>query len=875
MVRNSADLTALDPMAGARKRDLKPEDDRRTPAARLAVARQQFVAEIKRGLGGRAAHARFSDRVDDLIRQVVAAALSGAARNQAAEAAAPPSVAVAALGGYGRRTLCLHSDIDLLVVFGHRIGEPEERFLKAVLHPLWDLGLTVGHQVRALSEAVEIEADNPEFLLSQLDARFLAGDALVFEQVDRRLPGLGRDIREEAIAALLRLTEERHAAYNDTIHQLEPDVKESPGGLRDIVAAQLLASLADDPASLDEDALEQAENFLLRVRSLLHLEARRNANVLSHELQEKAAERLRFDGGDPHQRVEALMSRYFVHGRVVARALGRAINRATPTPIFATVPDVAPNLRVTASGVEFVEPEKAANEPATWLAAFEVALDRGIPVGDNALSLIERRGGRYALVDFLPTTSDRQRVVRLLRPRQGLYARLSEMHDCGLLGRLLPGFSKISSRVIRDFYHKYTVDEHTLLTVRGLERLLAYQHGPGNGRFAGLLSELHTPEYLVLALLFHDVGKWKEDNHAEESVRMAQVMLDQYEVPSDARHDVEFLIGQHLQMSQVTFRRDNEDPQVIRQFAALVGTDERLKMLTLLTLVDIGAVSPTTLTPWKEDLLWRVYVETYNELTLAYGDEVIEQGEAAVAALLASRPPDLTEHELTRFLEGFPRRYLTVVDPAHVYQHARLARDIHRDEVHLFFEQKGEVWELAVVTLDKSQLFSNICGTLSYFGMDILRGSAMTSQVGLVLDTFQFSDQEGFFRCNADGQTQFERLLGAVVAGHEDISARLARKERGPMHRRGPGRVTPIVHFDNEESDGYTVLEIVAQDALGLLHRVSRVISNHGCDVDLVLISTEGNKAIDVFHLTQSAAKLPRSVQTSLRDDLERMLQEG
>jgi [protein-PII] uridylyltransferase len=379
----------------------------------------------------------------------------------------------------------------------------------------------------------------------------------------------------------------------------------------------------------------------------------------------------------------------------------------------------------------------------------------------------------------------------------------------------------------------------------------------------------------VLSLLFHDVGKWKDDNHAEESVRMVQTVLDRLEVSPEGRQDVEFLIGQHLQMSRAAFRRDSEDPAVVRQFAALVGTEERLKMLCLMTVVDVEAVSTETLTAWKEELLWRLYVDTYNHLTLGYGDEMIERGQAAVAALQATRPGDLTEAELARFLEGFPQRYLAFFDAVHIYRHARLSRDIHPDEVHLFLEQKGEVWELSVVTLDKPYLFSNISGVLSYFGMDILRGSAMTSPAGLVLDIFQFTDHEGFFRFNPDATPQFEKLLQDVVAGRQDVTELLQRKESGLRHRRGPRRVSPVVNFDNEHSQRYTVLEIVAQDALGLLYRISRVISRHGCDVDLVLISTEGNKAIDVFHLTKAAAKLSEPAQMALKEDLERMLEEG
>jgi [protein-PII] uridylyltransferase len=838
-----------------------PADDRRTPRERLAEARGQFTVEIERGAGGRAAHARFSDRIDDLIRDLVATAL----------AETPAALAVAALGGYGRRALSLHSDIDLLLVFGGPIGAGEERVLKAILHPLWDLGLTVGHQVRTVDEASAIDVDDPEFLLAQVDARLLAGDPLIFEAVDRRAPGLAGEARDHVIEALLRLTTERYGAFNDTIYQLEPDVKESPGGLRDVMAARLLASLAHDPAAIDEDGLEQAENFVLRVRSLLHLDGRRNANVLSHELQERVAERLRFSGADAQQRVEALMSRWFAHARTVARALETAIVRVTPGPQALPV-TVGPNIQIVAEAVTFVDPARAAAQPASWLDAFALALDHGVPVSPDALALIESRGSRYGASDVLPTVAARRRFVGLLAPRRGLSATLSAMHDCGLLGRLIDGFDRIRGRVIRDFYHRYTVDEHTLLAVRGLERLLDPR---GRVRFAGLLAEVAAPEWLVLALLLHDVGKWKDADHAEESVRLAQGVLDDLEIEPDDRPEIEFLIGRHLEMSRVAFRRDTEDPRVIEAFAELVGTEARLKMLCLVTLVDIEAVGPGTLTPWKEELLWDVYVRTYNHLTHGYGDQTIAGDDAGVAALVAGRPPDLEPHELSRFVEGFPRRYLTSVDPARIHAHARLARGIAGDEVRIALDPRGDVWELAVVTTDQPRLFANICGTLAWLGMDILRGSVMTSTGGLVLDVFQFADRDHFLARNADGRARFAQLLTDVVAGREDISQRLARQAHGPRHRRAPQRVAPIVHVDHASSPTYTIVEIVAADAPGLLHRLGRTVSAHGCAVELVLIATEGHRAIDVFHLTHAGAKLPRPVHTALKADLERSLQEG
>jgi [protein-PII] uridylyltransferase len=421
--------------------------------------------------------------------------------------------------------------------------------------------------------------------------------------------------------------------------------------------------------------------------------------------------------------------------------------------------------------------------------------------------------------------------------------------------------------VTRDFYHRYTVDEHTLLTIRGIERLLGGEQ-PARGRFSSVLTELRAPELLGLALLYHDVGKWRDEQHAEESVRMAQAMLDRMEIVPAARQDVEFLIAQHLQMSRAAFRRDSDDPAVVRQFAQLVGTEERLKMLCLLTLVDIEAVNAAVLTPWKEELLWRLYVNTYNELTFGYGDEVIEHGQAAVAALEARRPADISAEELTQFLEGFPQRYLTLCEPERIYGHVRLARDIRADAVHSSLERKGDVWELTLITLDKPFLFSNVSGVLAYYGMNILRGAAMTNPAGLVLDVFQFTDGQSFLRLNRAAAQELRRTLADVVAGRTDVAALIARKEAGVLNRRPPRAVEPAVLIDNEYSQRYTVLELVAEDAPGLLHRISRLISRHGCDVDLVLISTEGNRAIDVFHITKAGAKLAPVDQSALRDDL-------
>ena len=828
---------------------------------RLEAARDALSAATLAGEAGRDALANYAATVDGLVAELFADALGGT-----------PQAVVLAVGGYGRRHLCLHSDVDLLVLFGGPLSTSHEGALGELLHPLWDLGLTVGHQVRELNDFARIEADNPEFLLALVDARPIAGDRDLFDRFMERVQRA--ELHAHVVEALVALTDERHAPFNATFYQLEPDVKEAPGGLRDLAAVRAIARLTD-PALLqqgpsDSVRLDEAEEFLLRVRSILHLDARRNQNVLSHAMQERVAALLGYAGALPQARVERLMGDYFRHARGVARWL-EWIRRVAPVP-------VGPNLVKASDGIRFVDAGAAADRPESWLSAFQAAIDAGTAVSDETMASIQQHADRFSGQDLLPDSTRQAAWLEFLKPRPGLYARLSQMHDSGLLGRILPEFGAITCRVVRDFYHKYTVDEHTLLAIRTLERL-ATPAPPGSAtprereRFASLLQDLERSELLVLALLLHDVGKSGDEEHVAESVRLARDVFDRLALPADAREVVEFLIANHLQMSTVAFRRDTEDPETVRRFAAVVGVEERLKMLSLLTFADVDAVSLETLTPWKAELLWRLYVDTYNQLTLGYGDELIGHSQSEIAQAVGARHADLPAEEIARFLEGLPQRYLQLFDREAIARHVRLARDIQPDTVHVSLERKGSAWELTVVTLDKPFLFSNISGVLASFGMDILRGHAMTSPHGLVLDVFQFTDRERFLELNPGARDEFVAVLEKVVSGLVDVTVRLRRREQSPVHLR-PRRVTPVVHCDNHASQRYTIVEIVADDALGLLYRISRVMSQQGCDVDLVLMATEGHKAIDVFHITQAGAKLPPAAQDALVASLQRLLEE-
>jgi [protein-PII] uridylyltransferase len=830
----------------------------------LAAARREYVLEARRGRGGREAQAAYAGQMDAIVQRLVAGALHSSSQ----------PLVVCALGGYGRRALCLHSDVDLLILFEAELTRDDERFVNAVLQPLWDLQLVVGHHVRELADLDAFDPGNIEFLMALLDARPLAGDFSLFDRGRESAVRVGADVQDQVVDELLKLADQRHRQHNDTLYQLEPDIKNAPGGLRDIAVARYLRAL--EPAAFEleggrsADVLRDAEEFLLRVRSVLHVESGRDANVLTHELQERVADALGCAGDDPRRRVETLMGMYFRHARATARAQARARRAVRPPPAAAVQRLVGRQFEIARDGIRFVDLQGASSRPPLWLEIFRLALAHGCAVSEQALDCIEENVGRYSPDDFVGTEAERQQLRSVFYPRPGLYARLSEMHDCGLLNRILPEFERVHGRVVRDFYHRYTVDEHTLLTVRGLEGLWNPPTA-SRRRFGGLLQELRAPELLTIALIFHDIGKAEEGNHARESVRMARSALDRLELPDDARHTIEFLVGHHLEMSNVAFRRDLDDPHVVERFAHLVGTEELLKMLCLMTLVDVEAVSSSTLTPWKEELLWRLYVDTYNHLTLGYGDELVRHDPAGLAVVIAGRPDDIPEAELTQFLSGLPRRYLALFGLASIYRHVRLARGIHRDEVHAILESRGDVWELTIVTLDKPYLFSNVAGVLSYFGMDIHRGQAMTTPDGLVLDVFEFSDAQAFLRQNPGATGEICRMLDRVVAGWVDVPTILRGRERSVLYRhRRPE--PPRIHFDNDHSRKYSVLEIIADDAPGLLYRISRAVSEEGCDLDLALIGTEGRKAIDVLHVTKQGQKLGEADRIALTAGLERIL---
>jgi [protein-PII] uridylyltransferase len=474
-----------------------------------------------------------------------------------------------------------------------------------------------------------------------------------------------------------------------------------------------------------------------------------------------------------------------------------------------------------------------------------------------------------------------RRILSL--PSAGLSLRA--MHRLGVLDAVVPEFRAVDALVIRDLYHRYTVDEHTLLAIEGLHALRHATYDPDR-RFAEILAEVEQPELLYLALLLHDVGKGMPgENHVQSSLEAAERACPRLGLAPYERDLVVFLIRNHLEMSLTLQRRDIFDPEAVRVFSELVATPERLKMLCLLTYADIRSVNPESLTPWKAEMLWQLYAASANHLARSVDGtrfapsagserELLEvvRGSPALAAL--AKP-------LAAFLDGFPRRYLKLHSADEIAAQFEMARhleerlvagDPQAAEAQLR-ERRGQ-FELTVVTRDRPRLFAALTGVLSAWGMNILKADAFSNRAGLVLDSFVFADLYDTLRLNPEERG---RLLGDMedaAAGRRAPDAIPRRRFARSAAARSRATIATEVTFDNTCSASSTVFELVARDRPGLLHRISELLADSACNIEAALVETQGEKAIDVFYLTQRGKKLSEEEAQALRETLLRSLAE-
>ena len=618
-------------------------------------------------------------------------------------ASMPPGITICAVGGYGRSELFPHSDIDLLILTP---DEPTQAVIKEplslCLRDLWDQKLRVSQSVHTPLDCNQIDSANAELAVSLLDRRFLAGDEALFRQIRDPKPELGRNIAE--------LTHERHARFQNTLYHLEPNVKDSPGGLRDLQVLRWLAKLGagtgQRPPGVD---------VLFEIRCFLHYLSSRDDNKFSFDRQDEITTLC----GESSP--EDLMRRYYRAGRGIARLANRRLLQfeTKGSSLFAQFRDRTSRLSngdfSVIKGEIFFRSTTAASDPDTVFRIFDFVARHGLPLSTDAQERLEANMPRFekwatAHQAIWPPFRD---IIR--QPHAG--KALRAMHETGALEANFPELRDMESLVIRDFNHRYTVDEHTLIAIGIILDLKSKQ----KDLFADLARETEDLDLLVVALLFHDVGKGTPNEpHCGVSNRIARVALRRAGVSERVWGIISFLILGHLDMSGC-MSRDVSDPATAADLAGKTGTVECLRLLTLLTYADISAVHPTAMTSWRRTILWNLFAATHSELTR-------ELTTRTAPAVIEGSP------ERRHFLEGLPPRYLRTHGEAEIARDMQLETESKVKGAAVSVTRGDAAWHVNVVTKDRPFLFASIAAAISSFGFNILKAEAFSNNHGTIID---------------------------------------------------------------------------------------------------------------------------------------------
>jgi len=815
------------------------------------------------GGNGTASHDTFLATGDALTTlaertSAVDAVVSGAAA-EILLPAVPSGAAVLAVGGYGRRQLFPYSDIDLLLLFqSERLAVEQKETVAAFLQRLWDAGLRISQSVRTPGECAELHNHNAELNVSLLDQRFLTGDRALYAALAEKLPRFVQANRESLVRNLARLAHERHGKYGNTLYHLEPNIKETPGGLRDYQLVCWLSQLREAPGGRIEAAdtapeLGQAFRHLARLRCFLHYLAGRDSNLLSFEAQDAIAEQ--WDAGDTAR----WMREYYRHARAIYRAAIRDLDRAeaASSSLLVQFRDWRSRLgnadiSVHRERAHLRAPQQLDVEPELVLRLFEFSARHGVRLSLEAeqqvAARLPRLRGQFGEIDGL------WRALEAIWSLPHAPLAVRSMHETGVLTGLFPELAHMECLVVRDFYHRYTVDEHTLVAIQNLWEI--------GGPFRDLRSEVTRPALLLFALLFHDSGKGASSGpggHVAGSVKLAQAAAERIRMPAQDREIVLFLIRKHLELSAVMQSRDVFDPQTVDELARQLETVERLKLLTLVTYADISAVNPAAMSPWRAEQLWQVYMMVYNALTRELETDRIPAG----APLEAGTP------ERVGFLEGFPTRYLRTHTESEIAGHMALEAQSRARGAAVEIRRLEAAWQMTLVARDRPGLFAGAAGTLAGFGMNIVKAEAFANRRGVVLDTFMFEDPMRTLDLNPTELERLRTLAERVIGGRSDVRELLRHRPRPALPSR-KARIPARVSFNSVASGTATLIEIVTEDRPGLLYDLASAISAHGANIEVVLIDTEAHKAIDVFYVTAGGKKLDEPRQQRLDEALRK-----
>ncbi|MBI4573692.1 MAG: [protein-PII] uridylyltransferase [candidate division NC10 bacterium] len=873
------------------------------PAVRDFISGERARIQVahRGGASGLEVVARHADLVDAVVCQLFRLADRAVPRGLKARG---EGCAVVALGGYGRRELNPGSDVDLMFLFPRRLDEYVTAMLNHILYFLWDLGFSVGHSCRSLGDALRMMDADLTARTSMLEARFLAGTPGVFEGFqDRMWRALQGRRAQQYIQRKIHEQAQRHGKYGGSVYLQEPNVKEGPGGLRDFHTALWVARARhrlEDLKALPALGLLtpvelaqclQALDFLLRVRSELHYLHGGKSDVLSLSLQVPVAANLGFRDEATYG-VERFMQQYYTRAGALHQFSARLIERCVARP-GSQVEAVMRKLRARDIGDDFTELNRQIHilpgkrhcfqeDPIRLLKIFWYRLEMGYELGPEATGAVRSNLG---LIDDEFRRSNRALgfFLAILKAPRGVAETLRQMHHLGVLSAYIPEFARVACLVQFDYYHRYTVDEHTFVLLDHLEAL-ADTADPRLQEFRRIASELKKPEVLKLAILFHDIGKGEGHGHVERGVAIAGEALTRMGLAEGDIAGVNFLVAQHLSMAHIAERRDLDDERMLIDFARQVGDEDLLKMLYLLTYLDINAVGPQVWTDWKGTLLWELFIKTHTILTrgVPEGEEEHRKAASLRASLVAELGGEFGPEGVRQHLELMPTRYVLTTSSAKVAQHLQLIEQVRRGEpvaVRWAAYPLAGYSEVAVCAPGAPGRFAKVVGTLTANGINILSAQLFSRADGVMIRAFQVSDGRGAALEEETTWQRFARDLKGVVQDQADVRDLIKARRRDLLAKPAPrtGDIHTRIEFDNVVSDRYTVIDIRAQDRLGLLYMIASTLSDMDLDVALAKIATEVDQAMDVFYVTEKdGTKVPEgSRMEAIRETLVHAIAEG
>ncbi|HOW66726.1 MAG TPA: [protein-PII] uridylyltransferase, partial [Verrucomicrobiota bacterium] len=794
------------------------------------------------GEGGRSICQARAVVLDVLIQHLVRAVLPDQPRN---EAGAPVALALVALGGYGRGELNPCSDLDIMFLHDGKCvsgGKPNvclDALMNGVLYPLWDIGLKVGHSVRSISECVKIANTDMQSKTSLIEARLIQGHPGLFQEMRKTVEArCVRGMEDEYIASRLADQDARRAKFGNSACMQEPNIKNGCGGLRDFQNLIWMAyfkyrvrSLADLEArgqlsGQERVQLEEAYDFLLRVRTELHYLVGRPTDTLTKNVQPTVANNLRFNDRSIIRRLEAFMRVLYTHSRdiyLITRTLEQRLAlKSSPMPRLSlrrlfgrdtsSMPPVLHDGFLFRNGeIHPGSSEVFREQPRRLMRVFLYAQQRELRLNPDLAQLM-RNELQWVTREFLYDSHVRETFLEILDQRGDVSTVLRPMHETGLLGRYLPEFGRLTCLVQHEFYHRYTADEHTLVCLEKLDQVWnasapPYQH------FSELFKKIEHSAVLYLSLLLHDSGRATRDRrHTDGSLRMAQRIAKRLNLDPVNSQILRFLIENHLSMIQISQRRDLEDPNVTRKFAEQVRNPENLRLLMLHTFADSMGTGEEVWTDFKESLLWTLYDRTLHWLegTADLGREHEKQRNLLANSVRKMLPRFVGEDELESHFSNLPPRYFQVHSAQEVLADLILVNRFM--QVQCALDRNGlepvTAWQdepdrgyaaVSICTWDRPGLFSQFAGTLTAADMNIHSAKIFSRTDGLIIDSFFVTDARTGALPGIEAREKFDQLLRRIVAGAAELGPLLESLKQKQEAQSAPESemLPPQIRFDN------------------------------------------------------------------------------